>query len=189
MATEQQIAANRRNAQRSTGPRTPAGKAASRLNALKRGLTSSRAITCGEVYADFDLLRNAFYAEWRPAGVFEITLVQQMVMAAWRLQRLRGVETGLLDLSDLDLGREIDENHKEISHDSRLAYLFRHDSRHDRTFPLLARYEAQAEHALYRAMNQLQRLRSARPAAPPDYQTSPISSPSNPPPSDTIADS
>src|SRR5947208_1307226 len=41
MASARQVEANRRNAQRSTGPRTPAGKARSRRNALKDGLTAS----------------------------------------------------------------------------------------------------------------------------------------------------
>jgi hypothetical protein len=48
MATPAQIAANRANAQKSTGPRTAEGKAASRLNALKHGLDAESLIIPGE---------------------------------------------------------------------------------------------------------------------------------------------
>jgi hypothetical protein len=40
MASEKQIAANRRNAQRSTGPKTEAGKERASRNALCHGLAS-----------------------------------------------------------------------------------------------------------------------------------------------------
>jgi hypothetical protein len=52
MATRKQRAANRRNAQLSTGPKTPEGKAAVRLNALKHGLTAENAVIIGEEEAD-----------------------------------------------------------------------------------------------------------------------------------------
>ena len=40
MATEKQFEANRQNAQKSTGPKTPEGRAAVRLNGVKHGLTA-----------------------------------------------------------------------------------------------------------------------------------------------------
>ncbi len=54
MATPNQTAANRRNAQESTGPRTPQGRAASRLNALKHGLTARHLVIRTESQRDFD---------------------------------------------------------------------------------------------------------------------------------------
>ena len=54
MATPNQSAANRRNAQKSTGPRTPQGRAASRLNALKHGLTACHLVLPTESQQDFD---------------------------------------------------------------------------------------------------------------------------------------
>jgi hypothetical protein len=48
MATAAQIAANRANSQKSTGPRTPEGKAASRFNALKHGLDAASILLPGE---------------------------------------------------------------------------------------------------------------------------------------------
>ena len=56
MATQQQIDANRRNAQKSTGPTTPEGRAAVRHNALKHGLTAEILIPSMEDQPEFDRL-------------------------------------------------------------------------------------------------------------------------------------
>ena len=54
MSTEKQLVANRANAQRSTGPRTEAGKAVSSCNAWKHGLTAARALMPGEDPAEYE---------------------------------------------------------------------------------------------------------------------------------------
>ncbi len=87
MATKAQIDANRQNAQKSTGPRTDQGKAASSQNALKHGLCTSEAVIHGENRGDFDLHREAFLAEWRPVGVTESMLAERIVSLSWRLRR------------------------------------------------------------------------------------------------------
>ncbi len=53
MATEKQFEANRQNAQKSTGPKTPEGRAAVRLNGVKHGLTAETIVLKGESQADF----------------------------------------------------------------------------------------------------------------------------------------
>jgi hypothetical protein len=68
MATRKQRAANRRNAQLSTGPVTPEGKAAVRLNALKHGFTSENATIFDEDEDAFDELRGTFLDHFQPAG-------------------------------------------------------------------------------------------------------------------------
>src|SRR5439155_21716527 len=66
MATQKQIDANRRNAKKSTGPITPEGRAAVRLNSVKHGLTAGSVLVFGESDADFEALLDAMEAEHQP---------------------------------------------------------------------------------------------------------------------------
>ena len=76
MASPKQLAANRRNALRSTGPRTPQGKQASKFNATKHGLSASELIIPGqEDPAEFEALFKDFLDDWMPPGPTEMSLV------------------------------------------------------------------------------------------------------------------
>ena len=89
MATQSQIDANRRNAQKSTGPTTPEGRAVVRYNALKHGLTSEVLIPMDEDRPEFDLLCDSFETEYQPVGPTEESLLENLVAAKWRLGRAR----------------------------------------------------------------------------------------------------
>jgi hypothetical protein len=93
MATLKQIAANRRNSQASTGPRTPAGKAAVRFNALKSGIDAASQLIPGEDPEVFEAFAADFTASCDPACAREQELVDQLIDDAWRLRRLRKAET------------------------------------------------------------------------------------------------
>ena len=92
MATKAQIAANRKNAQKSTGPKTPEGRNAVRLNGLKHGLASDILVLPGESVSDFEHLLDSLEAEHQPATPTEVILVRQMAMASWRLNRILHME-------------------------------------------------------------------------------------------------
>jgi hypothetical protein len=87
MATEAQIAANRRNAQHSTGPKTDAGKEKSAQNALKFGLFSRHVLLPGEDESELAQLRDGIRARFNPADALEEVYVERIVTASWRLQR------------------------------------------------------------------------------------------------------
>jgi len=95
MAGEKKVEANRRNSLKSTGPRTPEGKAAVRLNATKHGLLSREAVLPGEDEAAFAALGEDLRAELQPAGELEGLLVERIAAAQWRLRRLGRVEAGI----------------------------------------------------------------------------------------------
>jgi hypothetical protein len=98
-----QLAANRRNAQQSTGPKTLEGRAISKMNALKHGLLAQTVVVRGhqlkESRNEFKKLCQEFYADLNPAGPLEEMLVGQIVTATWRLRRARTAESGEIALS------------------------------------------------------------------------------------------
>jgi hypothetical protein len=95
MTSEKQIKANRRNSLKSTGPKTPDGKAAARYNATKHGLLSREVLLPGEDEAALRELGELLREELQPVGELENLLVDRIVAAHWRLRRLGRVEAGI----------------------------------------------------------------------------------------------
>src|SRR5476651_436521 len=96
MATQNQIEANRRNAQHSTGPRTAQGKAASTMNALKSGIDAESSVIPGEDAAALATLTERFYQDCQPQTIIESTLVDNIIRASWRLRRFDRIDAELL---------------------------------------------------------------------------------------------
>jgi hypothetical protein len=97
MATPAQIAANRRNALKSTGPRTAAGKTASSRNALRHGLAARGAVVLGEDPADLARFRAELVAALAPRDGREEFLAEVAAEAAWRLRRVWRAEAALFN--------------------------------------------------------------------------------------------
>jgi hypothetical protein len=95
MATSKQIAANRANARRSTGPRTTAGKRASSRNATKHGLLAAACVLPDEDSSVFADQVEALFEDFRPVGEFEEALVRRIAGLLWRLNRAARIETGV----------------------------------------------------------------------------------------------
>jgi hypothetical protein len=95
VTSERQQAANQANALRSTGPKTPGGKAAVRFNAVRHGLLARDVVLPGEDEGAFEDLWNQVRADLSPVGPIEEFLVDRVVNTMWRLQRLGRAETAL----------------------------------------------------------------------------------------------
>ena len=158
MASQQQIDANRKNAQKSTGPKNPEGKAAVCRNAFSHGLTADLVCINGEDMDEFDATRQSFEDELKPVGPVQALLVQRIVMAAWRLERLRLIEGGIFQLRAYDDTRQLQTEYKDVPPRTRLAFLYLRDVRGPNALALLGRYEARIERSFYRALHELQRL-------------------------------
>lgn len=92
--------ANRKNALKSTGPKTPEGKAKVRLNALKHGLLAREAVILKgdgkEDPREFAAVLDAVATAAAPEGPIEEMLVERIAVCYWRLRRAARYEVGLL---------------------------------------------------------------------------------------------
>ena len=184
MATQKQIDANRRNALRSTGPKTPAGKTISSRNALRHGLRARAALLPGEDKHAFERLFKAFRAEHRPAGRLQEVLVEQMAVAYWKLARLTRIESHVYRHKPIvtNLYNELPNPYADpqdepdyplrkpdcwspepkLPPDQFIARVFIWDTCGYNTFTRLSNYEMRLERSFYRACRELERLRSKR---------------------------
>ena len=176
MATEAQVVANRSNARKSTGPRTPQGKAAVAQNAVKHGLSGRLDVVKGEDQAEFDLHREAMLGELAPAGPVESMLAERVVGLSWRLKRVERTQNEVFDalladrssplaklvqsLSPKGAGRA--EGGPDGEGDLDLGRVVIKDFSNSRVLDRLLMYERRIEHSLYKTMAELQRLRLLR---------------------------
>jgi hypothetical protein len=141
MATIKQIEANRRNSLKSTGPTTPEGKAAVRLNALRHGLRARTVVLPGEQPEEFQQLCDDLEAEWRPKSRTEQFYVEQMAVSQWELNRMEMAELSTFD--------QVNDAKRQV--------------------PLLDRLwqcQCRAERAYARAQRERQRLQYSRSQSP-----------------------
>ncbi len=109
--------ANRRNARRSTGPTTAAGKARVRLNALKDGLLARDAVLPGENRAEFEELVARWSDHYDPVGPIEESLVERAAVAYWRGARAVRAERGevSLQLAAVDAPSSAAQRHTRLA--------------------------------------------------------------------------
>jgi hypothetical protein len=98
MTSFRQIEANRRNAVKSTGPKTELGKQASRCNAVRHGLTAETVIGAMEDAEDYKAFEAALTADYDAQSAVERELVLRLASTLWRLRRATTIETGLFEI-------------------------------------------------------------------------------------------
>ena len=172
-----QLAANRANAARSTGPRTPAGKARSAQNVRRHGFAAAEfAVVRLEDLQAVAHLKADLLAVYRPVNSQELFAIERIALAQHALLRAARLETGLftfcLDLAldpsgnpitlmtealvgDLEITRAQNRNFA-------LAEGFRRMVREANTWNLFLRYQAQAERQYRRAVEEFERLKALR---------------------------
>ena len=178
MSTEAQTLANRRNAQKSTGPRTNDGKAAVSQNAVKHGLLTRHDVISSESQADFDLYRDQMLAELAPVSPMESMLAERIVTLSWRLKRASRIQNQVIDalnarntsspLTKLAQSLSFNVAGKSLSNaggfngELALGRLAIKDFSSARVLDRLLMYERRIEHSLYKTLLELQRLNLIR---------------------------
>src|SRR3984885_6561155 len=105
--SEKQLAANRRNAGRSTGARTPAGRARSSMNNLRHGLTGQINILPTEDREAHDRFCADLIDSLQPETPMEKQLALSIAEDNWRLNRARAIENNMFALGHQGERREI----------------------------------------------------------------------------------
>jgi hypothetical protein len=97
LISEKQQQAHRRNAQKSSGPKTPEGREAIRFNALTYALRTRETILPRENPKEYSDLRNELEAEWQPQTRTERCYLEAIVTSQWLLKRIAGSESRIYE--------------------------------------------------------------------------------------------
>ncbi|MCE2983866.1 MAG: hypothetical protein LW832_09910 [Parachlamydia sp.] len=148
MVTTKQLVANRKNSQRSTGPRSAEGKTIVANNALTHGIFSRQILLSHETEDEFESLKEAFYEQFQPQGLLEVLFWERALASAWRLSRIARIEAMVMD-------RAIDFLDKD-----NLSKIFSGCS--GEKLMLMSRYEVMLERSLFKALEELKSLQFSR---------------------------
>ena len=177
MATAAQVSANRRNAGRSTGPRTTVGKAVVAQNAIKHGLLARQHVVLGEDPQQFELSRRQWLEELQPVGNAETTLAERIAGLTWRLQRAERLQNELFDcLLTKELNDSMSGFYDELTAEDEqrlrsnpetdpalaVGRMLKRDYAHERGLERLMMYERWIENSLYRSMKELRQVQRER---------------------------
>jgi len=173
MSTESKILANRLNASKSTGPKTPHGKALVSKNALKHGFTAIADVIRSENLPEFELFRDSVLSELAPQTPVETVLAQRVVSLSWRLKRISIIQNQAIDAlnkgnaptplqkliqSRLPLSMQSQPDISDEDPSLALGRLAVKDFSNGRVLERLLMYERRIENSLYKTLLELQRL-------------------------------
>jgi len=184
MSTQAKIIANRRNAQKSTGPRTREGKAAASKNSIKHGLLAHQTIISSEKQADFCKERDRILSDLLPDSPMESMLAERIVILSWRLKRIDHIQNQTIDAlnarntsspltklteSLLFKGHNLPQaDSSDSAHDLALGRMAIKDFSNARVLERLLMYERRIENSMFKTIFEFQRLQLMRKLQNPD---------------------
>jgi hypothetical protein len=158
--SEAQRLANRLNAQKSTGPKTPEGKAKSALNACRHQLTGQVTTMTEPDRVIYNVFLEGYMAEWKPEGATEIQLVTRIAHDNWRLNRAGAIEDNLFAIGSGDITYASDShNYAEIEDSFTQARTYRNEAK---TLQLLSLYEQRTTRTVHKNIELLKKMQAER---------------------------
>jgi len=159
---ELQLAANRANAAKSTGPRTEEGKKRSSQNARRHGITAQTTVMTDEDRVKHDEFCSKIVADLAPVGSMETFLASSVAEEAWRLNHARAQCDNIVAIGHFDgTGDIYDTEHPEIHTAITAAQTVRDNAK---TFELLSLYEQRIHRSFQKHFAQLRELQAERKA-------------------------
>jgi hypothetical protein len=152
VATEKQIMANRANAAKSSGPKSPIGKAVVSRNAARHDLLAKSFVLQSECPARFKTFVESFYAEYKPSTPTETALVDTMATARWRLIRMSNLEAAIIDHE-----YSLDSESAGLATPARATLAYRRATDAGRSIELMNRAETRLQNQFNSALDRLRR--------------------------------
>ncbi len=162
--SEKQLAANKANAQKSTGPRSRMGRSNSSRNAMKHGLLANAILIDGESRESFDELLCALRHEYQPVTETDYALIQKAAVYQWRLLRSWTLDSAAITY---EMRRQADANADQNT-PTRAMLAMRSLCQNSRQPELMSRYEHRFDVQHHRALQDLRRRKEAREKAVPN---------------------
>ena len=164
-----QRAANRANAQHSTGPRTEAGKQRASLNAVRHGLTGQILLLPAGELDQYQAYTTRLIDSYEPVGPQEQDLAQTIADESWRLHHIRILENNMFACAVFEQSGTIVEQAlspanpdlSEAVH-SAIAQVRGFEEKH-RSFATLSLYKQRTTSAIEKAKKELKQLKAERP--------------------------
>jgi hypothetical protein len=167
MTSELKSETSRANGAKSKGPKTAEGREKSSRNSLVHGFTSKKTIVLEcENQEEFQEMLGYYAATYQPGSPVEKDLVDEMVACRWRMERLRMIETALMDS---EMERELPEVETPADPGYRMALAFSRLVDGSRAISLASRYEARLHRIherSHRTLRELQQTRKEQTTAP-----------------------
>jgi hypothetical protein len=175
MATEAQMNANRQNAKKSTGPRTPEGKNISSRNSLVHGMTSGKFLPPDGDPKEFLQLQSQFRDRFKPFDEAEDALVERMVAAEFKMRSVRYMDAGIFhyELKTNPMPQHFSEDERT----NPLAWAFQCDSAGHNSFSKLIRYEGFLQREFSRSLRDLYKMQDERRAREAEAAKAPPANP------------